>query len=376
MKILVAEHDRLELLALQSLLEAEGHEVLTAGTCAETRAKFERHQPDLVLMDIALPDGDGYRCTQRIAATYNSRFAPVILTTSMDDQMTLAKFIESEAIDFIDTPGNVTVLKAKIAGYERTREIYRQFERFQNRYRQEIKLAQHMFDSVIRRSPADVEFLRHWLVTAGHFSGDLLVYERTPAGDLHILMGDFTGHGLAAAVGALPASDVFFAMTRKGCALGEIAAEINRKLNELLPTGRFCAAILARLSPLHADIEIWNGGQPPLLMLDDAGHLANEVPSFHFPLGVMSATRFDGATRVVSLENIRHIVLYSDGLLEARNASGDMFGAQRLHDAIVVAREEMGHPHQNIKAGLVGFLDGLEPHDDVSLLTVDVAASG
>ena len=375
MKILVAEHDRMEQQALRDLLEEEGHDVIVAETVAETKATFERHQPDLVLMDIAFPDGDGYRCTQKIAAACGSRFAPVILTTSLDDRMTLAEFIESGAVDFIDAPGNVTVLKAKIAGYERMRELYGQLERFQTRIRQEVKLAQHMFDSVIRRSPVDVEFLRHWMITAGHFSGDLLVYERSPDGYLHILMGDFTGHGLAAAIGALPTADIFFAMTRKGFAIGEIAAEINSKLNELLPTGHFCAAILARLSPLREDLEIWNGGQPPLLMLDDAGHPAREVAAFHFPLGVVGPKRFDGSTQAFSLKNIRHVVLCSDGLLEAQNSTGEMFGAEGLHEALAGAREECCHPHQNIKAQLVGFLDGMEPHDDVSLLTVDVAAS-
>ena len=372
MKILIAEHDRMEQHVLQALLQDEGHDVIIASTCAETRAKYEREQPDLVLMDIALPDGDGYSCTRKIAAACSSRFAPVILTTSLDDHLTLAKFIESDAIDFVDASSNTTVLKAKIAGYERTREIYRQLESFQTRTGQEIQLAKHMFDSLIRRSPTDIEFLRHWMVTAGHFCGDLLVYERAPSGDLHILMADFTGHGLAAAVGALPTSDVFFAMTRKGFTIGEIAEEANRKLNTLLPTGHFCAAVLARFSPQTAELEIWNGGQPPLFLLDDAGRVGTEVPAFHFPLGVVDKTRFDGATKTFSLKKHRHVVLFSDGLLEAQNAMGDLFGVEGVHTSLTIAREESLHPHQNIKARFVDFMDGMEAHDDVSLLTVDV----
>ena len=375
MKILIAEHDRMELLALQSLLEADGHEVLAAASCAETRAKFQRHEPDLVLMDIALPADGGYACTRAIAAAGGNGFAPVILTASSDDRMTLADYVASEAADFIDSSGSVTMLKAKISGFERMRDIYRQQERFQARTRHEVKLAQHMFEQVIRRSPGDVDFVRHWMVTAGHFSGDLLIYERSPAGDLHILMGDFTGHGLAAAVGALPTSDVFFAMTRKGYGIGEIAAEINRKLNELLPTGHFCAATLMRLAPLQRELEVWNGGQPPLLMVDDGGRVAREVPSFRFPLGVVATSRFDDGTLVLPLETTRHIVLCSDGLIEAQNARGEMFGSDGLHGALAASCGGADHPLQNIKSELVGFLDGMEPHDDVSLLTVDVAGA-
>lgn len=375
MRILIAEHDRAERAALTELLVADGHEVLSTASCAEALKTFERHQPDLALVDIGLTDADGYACIRGIAAVCGSRFPPAMLMASIDDHMTLAKFIESEAADFIDAPGNVHVLRAKIAGFERLREVYLELERFQSRFRQEVRVAQHMFQAVIGRSPSDVDFLRHWTITAGHFSGDLLIYERSSRGCLHILMGDFTGHGLAAAVGALPAADTFFEMTRKGFGIGDIAAAINRRLNEMLPTGHFCAALLARLSPLGEEIEIWNGGQPPLLMLDEAGRAVADVSSFHFPLGVVGPERFDGATATFPLGQVRHVVLYSDGLVEAQNASGQMFGTDGLQRALTGGKACGRELHDRIKAHFVGFLDGMEPHDDVSLLTLDLAAA-
>lgn len=378
MKILIAEHDRTERAALLNTLAGDGHEVLAAATSAETLKLFARHQPDLVLVDIGLPDLDGYACVRELAQACNSRFPPAMLMTSIDDHMTLTRFIESEAADFIDAPGKINVLRAKIAGFERTRDVYRELERFQSRFRQEVQLAQHMFDAVLRRSPRGLDFLRHWTVTAGHFSGDLLVYERSPGGCLHILMGDFTGHGLPAAIGALPAADAFFGMTHKGLGIGEIAAEINRKLHEMLPTGHFCAALLARISPLREEMEIWNGGQPPLLLLDASGHPLAEVPAFHAPLGVVDQDRFDRRTRTLPLGDARHVVLYSDGLVEAQNAGGQMFGPEGLYDALKggspagIGEKDL---HHRIKAHFISFLDGMEPDDDVSLLTLDLAAA-
>lgn len=378
MRILIAKRDGAEREALFELLAADGHEVSMATTTAAAVGIFARQRPDLALVDIGLPDADGYACTRRIAAVCESRFPPVILLAAADDPLTLGSFVDSGAADFVVAPWNGRLLRARIAGFERTREIYLELERFRSRFRQEVQLARHMFDAVVGRSPDDIGCLRHWTVAAGHFSGDLLVYERSPQGCLHIMMGDFTGHGLAAAVGALPAADAFFAMTRKGCGLGETAAEINRKLNAMLPTGHFCAALLLRLSPLRKEVEVWNGGQPPLLMLDEAGRAAFEVPSFRYPLGVVDAARFDAGTVAFPLDSIRYVVLYSDGLIEAQNATGETFGADGLHGALCGAAVPGGGSdlHDSIKAEVVGFLDGLEPHDDVSLLTVDLAVAG
>lgn len=375
MKILIAENDPAVQRMLAGHLTADGHDILLAATCEETLARYAAQQPELVLLRTDLPEGGGYRCTRAIAVLANSDLAPVMLMASAQAPLVLERFVECGAADFIDAVVDPMPLRARVAGYRRTREMQLEMLRAQSRLRHEVKLARHMFNSVIRRSPLDAGNLRHWMVSAGHFSGDLLVYERAPEGDLHVLLCDFTGHGLSAAVGALPTSDIFFAMTRKGCTLAEIAAEINRKLNLLMPTGHFCAAILARFSPAHDEMEIWNGGQPPVLLLDARGRSLADAVSAHFPLGVMPPGRFDPRTRSFPLHGIRHVVLCSDGLLEARNPHGEMFGPEGLRRALLTARDNGVHLLHTIKSQLVGFLDGLEPHDDVSLLTVDLAAA-
>jgi hypothetical protein len=76
------------------------------------------------------------------------------------------------------------------------------------------------------------------------FSGDVLLAAPTLSGGLQVMLGDFTGHGLPAAIGAIPVSDIFYAMTAKGFSIGDIVAELNQKLRTILPTGLFCAACL------------------------------------------------------------------------------------------------------------------------------------
>lgn len=373
MKILIVEHDEQQRRVIAQALTADGHELIYAHGCNGALAQFVQHAPDLVLMDIALADGDGYQCTQRLRALGGERFAPIVLSTSIDDHLSLRRFLDCGAADFIDAPDDPLILRAKISGHAQTRAVYRHLEGMGEKFRQEVTFAKHMFDAVLGRSPAGLQGLHHWAISAGHFCGDLMIHEVTPDERLNIMLGDFTGHGLAAAVGTLPASDAFFAMSRKGLPLGEIAAEINRKLHRLLPTGHFCAATLVSLDIAQSRLETWIGGQPPLLLVDHDRHDATQLESEHFPLGVVGDDRFDSRTRMLSLARCSHLLLYSDGLLEARNVAGEMFGAERLRLALG-ERVRKGGLLQGIKSRLVGFLDGLEPHDDISVLAVELPA--
>lgn len=373
MRILIVEHDGGQRAVMAQTLAADGHELGYADSCREAVRMVARDMPDLVLMDIALADGDGFQCAKRLHAMSGERLVPVVLSTSIADEAALRRFLDCGAADFIDAPHDSLALRAKISGHAQTHARYRHLESLRDKFHYEVRFAKHMFDAVLVRSPSDVRGLQHWKIAAGHFCGDLMIHEKTPQGRLNILLGDFTGHGLAAAIGAMPVSDIFFAMSRKGLPLGQIAAEINRKLHLLLPTGYFCAATLVSLDIAGRQLEAWVGGQPPLLLIDGRRRIAAQIASRHYPLGVVGDQDFDASTQDLSVADHDHLLLYSDGLLEACNTAGEMFGADRLAQALGGCSRK-ACLLQGIKSRLVTFLEGLEPHDDVSVLKVDLAA--
>lgn len=371
MKILIAEHSPIGRNQLTQMLKLDGHEILQSSTWKETLVQFTEHHPDLVLLEPSLPGAGGHRCIPEIKRLSPNRFVPVILVTAISDHINLANFIESEADDFIDPPYDHFVLKAKIAGFERVDELYRRLEKFHALTGQEIKLAKHMFDMITNRKSEETSLIHHWSLAAGHFSGDLLIFERTPENTLHIMLGDFTGHGLVAAVGALPTSDIFYAMTKKGFGIGDIASEINRKLHRLLPMGQFCSASLLSIAPEINSVEVWNGGLPPILLINEQREIVHRMSSDKLPLGILDAKNFDSSTATVSSQGICHAILYSDGLVEAQNMDGHEFGDSRLADALGMDCASSSLIQQ-IKAAVIAFLGGMEPHDDISLLAVNL----
>jgi len=163
--------------------------------------------------------------------------------------------------------------------------------------------------------------------------GDVFFVADRLSGELHLLLGDFTGHGLAAALGAIPTSDIFFKMTADGASIEEILVEINRKLKSILPASLFLCASMIEINQDQRPIAVWNGGLPDVLVVTGQGEVRHRIGSNHVPLGILDNKKFDGSLETVSTESGDSLYAYSDGIIEAFNLAGEMFGQERLEAA-------------------------------------------
>jgi serine phosphatase RsbU (regulator of sigma subunit) len=91
------------------------------------------------------------------------------------------------------------------------------------------------------------------------------------------------------------------------------------------------------------------------------------------PLGIQGEGNFDASTRSLATDGVHHVILYSDGLVEAQNVHGEAFGDHGLAEALTLPCSNC-NPIQLIKSHVISFLDGLEPHDDISLLALNLGA--
>lgn len=354
-------------------LHVDGHEVVVARTMEEVCAIQKRHWPEIILLNMSKYQPCSQECMRKIKEINDcQRHVPIVFLAAIHDDEDLVRFIASSADDFIELPHNQNSLKAKLNVLERHIRTQASLTNFKHKTEVEIGMAKQMFAALTQRAQREVPNLNHWLWPAGHFSGDVLLYDKTPNGELRVMLADFTGHGLTAAVGALPSSEAFFAMTRKGMSISEIVCEINAKLKLILPVGYFSSACFFGINAEGTVLDIWNGGLPPVLLLDGNNRVVTTVKSSNPPLGILSPDDFDGKTTRLKMPARFSMVMYSDGLTEALNPEGEMFGEQRLQLAINDASTQPGLL-EGIKQSLLTFMNGLEPLDDVSLVMLQPA---
>ncbi|MBI5461670.1 MAG: fused response regulator/phosphatase [Gammaproteobacteria bacterium] len=377
-RVLVVDDNSINRMVLREMLLQEGYSVCTATNGAEAVEVFAAEAVDFVLMDVMMPVMDGYAATQRIKALCTERgsYCPVLFVTAITDEKSLAACVECGGDDFLVKPYNRAILRAKMTSLERTRDLYALAQRqrdtlaTQNDYlAHEHEIAERTLSKLMQAGYAGARNLRQLLTSVGLVSGDLLLAEYRPDGVQHVLLGDFTGHGLAAAMAAIPVADIFQSMTRKGLGIDLIATEINRKLKAKLPVGLFLAGCLLAVDAASMRVRVWNGGIPDVLFRRAGAGVCARIPSRHLPLGILDEARFDAALDSVEVHQGDCIYVYSDGLIEAVDATDTMFGTERLE--ALLDDPEADDCFAATCDALSTFRQGTPQHDDITLLEIE-----
>ncbi len=373
-QVLIADDDRVSRMLLKSMFEQQGYVVQAVEDGAQAVAAFQASPPDLVALDVNMPVMDGYAAAQAMRANACARFVPIIFVTSATDEASLARCIASGGDDFLSKPYNRVILRAKIDALMRIRDLYETARAqrdalagYQARIVSEQEFAQHIFRTVVERRAYLPSNVRRVLLPSSVFNGDVVLTASTPAGGIHIFVGDFTGHGLGAAIGTLLVADAFYRMTLKGFALGEILIELNRKLHGTLPTGMFCAGAALSLDAQASRLSLWNGGLPELLVY--SGAEKRRFPSRHLPLGIVGKHEFDGRMESFPVTPNDRVYLYTDGLIEAQ-AGNTIYGQERME---ALFETGSGDSVGDVTADISTFLAGAEQADDITLVEVTCA---
>lgn len=376
LKILVADDTDTDRLILESIVRKEGHAVVSACNGLEAVNVYAKERPDIVLLDALMPELDGFGAARKIKELAGDELVPVIFLTSLSDTESLVQCLDAGGDDFLSKPYNRIILQAKIKSFNRMRELHstmltqhNQIVQYNNRLLQEQTVAKHVFDNVAHSGCLNANNVRYFLSSLAVFNGDVLVAAMRPSGSMMVLLGDFTGHGLPAAIGAMPLASTFYGMVPKGFSMTDILREINGKLKNILPVGIFCCAVMMDINFRKRKIKIWNGGLPDCFVHRHADGSVVPIKSTHLPLGVLSNRSFKDDCEYIELDINDRVFVWSDGIHEARNASGEMFGEARLKQ-IFADNTQPEHLFDEIIERVQHFVGGGEKDDDLSLLEI------
>ncbi len=376
MKILIADDNNVERLILAKVLEQSGHEVIQAATGNQAVDFYFQHEPALVFLDVLMPDLDGYDVAYAIKKKQDIRWVPIIFLTSLTDAYDLAKCIDCGGDDFVSKPIDQIIIKAKVNAFARISHLYETIDnqkkeiQFHNDHLiQEQEAAKKIFNNIAHRGCLDAENINYHLSPMSIFNGDLMLAAETPMGGMRLMLADFTGHGLPAAIGAMPTSEIFYGMSKKGFSIPDMMVEMNTRLYSVLPRGIFCCVVIADIDALDKRITIWNAGAPQAYLINqDSGEIAL-IHSTHLPLGVQSPQKFKVEPVVYPFSESDRLLAITDGIIESVNHNSEMFGEERMLDYI-----KSNLKNANLCDSLIDesikFTGDAEQGDDLSLLEV------
>jgi CheY-like chemotaxis protein len=378
-RVLVVDDTATNRQILAVFLKKMGHAVDLAVDGADAVAKFAAAAYDIVIMDVMMPVMDGYEATRRIKAMCGDHWVPVIFLSALDKDENLVAGLDAGGDDYLHKPVNFVVLEAKLRSLARTLALRRELEAtrrnlqsYHDEREAENTLAVEILEQIMQRPGLSDPRLHYWISSASNFSGDILAATTAVNDRFYVLLADATGHGLAAAISVLPLLTQFYDSAGAGVPLERIIYRINTQLCAALPAGRFIAATFVCLERQGTGSELWIGGMPAALVIDAAGTVIRRFDADNLPLGVDYQLQDAIATTRLNCRYPQgaQLVLYSDGLIEARNAAGEAFGSERLAAALAAAP---GAARRDAVKDAVNQHLGTGPaHDDISLLIIDL----
>lgn len=372
MHVLVVDDQALNRTLLGVMLEQQGYTVTTANNGIEALAVLDKELIDIVLLDVLMPEMDGYETAPKIKQRSKDVYLPIIFITSLEDKDSLEQCLAVGGDDFIHKPFDKVILTAKINAHARTRQLSlkaneqnKLLEYHYNQTEREHEIVEHIFNNALENQNDFASNIDFHLSPASMFNGDMFLVAQSPIGSLYCMLGDFTGHGLAAAIGALPASKVFYTMVNKGMAVSDIAHEVNTVLAKLLPGHMFCAATIIELNSSAKSISAWLGGLPDAYVIDQQGKVLKTLESQHMALGVLEADEFERGLIHFEVDNTLRIALATDGIIETTNDQNDYFGEQRFIETLA----SKAHIQcSDVIEQVTQFAKGSKQQDDLSLV--------
>lgn len=249
------------------------------------------------------------------------------------------------------------------------------------RLRDSLSLAQQVQQRLLPQSPPqipgiDVAATSKYCDETGGDYFDFFLFERVAPRCLGIAVGDVTGHGVAAALLMATARALLRSRSEHSGALADVVNAVNRQLSRDTDGYRFMTMIYFTLD---ADTRMarWCGaGHDPPFVYDLATGAHRELDGGGIPLGISSDWRYEDSEAQLPHHPLV-LVIGTDGIWEARNPAGEMYGKARLRDAIASAAAHSAEAiKQAILDDLAAFCAGATQEDDVTLVVAKLSENG
>jgi CheY-like chemotaxis protein len=325
-------------------------------------------QPSLILLDIMMPGMDGYEVCRQLKANPSTSAIPVIFITAKTETEDEVQGLVLGAADYLTKPVVPAIVKARVQTQLALRQARLDLEEKNLILNEEKELLEDIVTRMRSASPFDGRNVRYIKSSLEKTCGDIILSAYRPDGAQHVLVGDFSGHGLSAAFGGPLVSYIFYRLTAEGCVMRQILEEVNRILCRQLPTQLYMAAAALELQSDRKRVMVWNCGLPPVFCAGST-HGMGRVDSGGLPLGISeSADAFEPHMQA-GMESGTHIYLYSDGITEASPDGGELYGQARL-EALVSRVHGEQLPLEIIWQELDTYCGGQRLSDDAVMVEI------
>ncbi len=361
---------------------------LQAATNGPKALEFARAEPspDLILLDVVMPDMSGYEVCQQLKQDPRTSQIPVIFVTGLNDVDDEKRGLDLGAVDYISKPFHPELVRARVNNQlelkrhrdhlerevkQRTAQLL-EAQRVQQRLQSELDVASRLQHSMLpepllgKRRPPEIA-LASYLQAARAVGGDLFDYYLLDGRRLLFLVGDVSDKGIPAALFMVQVRTLIRSLASRSLSPADLLFQLNE---ELCKDNQACMFVTVLCGFFHLDsgrLEMARGGhEHPVLVRADGAVKFLEYEGGP-ALGLCPGADFPNFATQLTVGEL--LALYTDGVTEAANPAQQHYGEERLLETLAAAAgQEPSEIVEALKTSLADFVLEAEPSDDVTLL--------
>jgi len=368
-EILIVDDTPANLRLLSQMLAERGYRVRAVTNGPRALASVQASPPALILLDIRMPEMNGYQVCEHLKGDAQTRDIPVIFLSALDATEDKVRAFTVGGVDYITKPFQIEEVLARVETHLSLRRLQRHLQEANRKMERELSLAGDVQASFLPRQLPEIPGwqLAVTLKPARETSGDFYDVHPLPNGKLGIVIADVVDKGAAAALYMVLSWILIRTCAAEHPAQPErVLSATNRRVLTETAAKKFVTVFYGVLDPATGQLIYCNAGHQPPLLFRGGGRDVQELTNTGVPLGIFHDETW--SQRVVQIDRGDVLVLCTDGVTEAQDVQQAFFGEERLLES---ARLSLGRSAQGIQEAIVADIAafvGSEPQlDDITL---------
>lgn len=330
--VLIVEDNETSVMLLEGAARQLGIgrvEVANDGVAALRRLAFEP-KPDLILLDILMPEMDGFETCRRIRQDPRLADLPVIIQTALASNQDRVQCFRAGATDVVSKPLNLQELIARMRVHLENRLLIGTLSEFHDRLERDLTFARRMQRSIIPNreklgqiAAANGLHLEAIYEPCDEVGGDLWTCRDLGQGRVAIFVADCSSHGLVAAINAFRLHGIAGQLDADPTRPGPWLTRLNQTMTQEFGTDSMATAFYGVIEAGTGRMTYAAAGSPPPLLCHQApnGAMAlTEIQTRGMMLGIDDTIAYE--ERAIQIPAKGGLLLYSDVIIEARDGLG------------------------------------------------------
>ncbi|HOR92942.1 MAG TPA: SpoIIE family protein phosphatase [Spirochaetota bacterium] len=369
--ILVIDDSKLNRAIVKNTLLNYNIHVFEAADGLEGLTVLQSRHFDLILLDIVMPNMDGFGFLEQCKQYIGDDFIPIILMTGLDDLNSKIKGLSIGADDFLLKPLNQKELIARVQSLLRLKQAHDELYEKNQQIQKELEYAKRLQQFII---PKDFSFISYPSISGRYLpiadiGGDLFDCYKISDSKTGVLIADVTGHGIPAALVMSMAKMTFNIHSYEIFPTQQLMSKINEEMRGLLLDMQYITAFYMLIDIEHHTITFTNAGHTRPLYYRKSTDKIIALDTNGLFLGIQDESLYE--QKSIHYESGDRCILYTDGITELKDDHNEEFGEVRLAKFLKQHNNTSGSFCDNLLQTLEHFAPLNERSDDIAFLFIE-----